>query len=119
MITGLAGTAIFSPDATKLVPFYRDTLGIPVVREMDGITFFGEQLLVGSHSELSGPAREPQRQIPSLQTNDIRGDFDRLKAKGVEFLGEPEGIGPVLVVTLRDPDGNLVNLVEFVEGGHS
>lgn len=123
MITGLAGTAIFSPDRTKLVPFYRDTLGLPLASEMNDIAFFGDpsgpQLLIGDHSELNGPAREPQRQIPALLTTDIRGDFERLKAKGVEFTGEPEGIGPVMVVTLRDPDGNLVNLVEFQEGAHS
>ena len=117
MITGLAGTTIFSEDHTKLVPFYRDTLGMAVANEEQGITIFGQQgagqLLVGTHSEVKGAAKEPERQIPSLLTNDVRGDYTRLKAAGVQFLGEPSEIGPVTLVTLRDPENNLVNLIQF------
>ena len=116
MISGLAGTVLFSPDHTKLVPFYRDTLGLHVTDEMNGMVFFGTQFLVGTHSELNGPAKEPERQIPTFQTDDIRADYARLKAKGVVFHSEPAQIGPVLQVTLRDPDGNFVNLIQFLEG---
>ncbi len=117
MILGLTGTTIFSEDHTKLVPFYRDTLGVPLFSEANGFTFFGApdgaQLLMGSHSDLKGPAKEPERQIPSLSSNDVQADYARLKAAGVDFLGEPQNLGPVTVVTFRDPENNLVNIVQF------
>jgi predicted enzyme related to lactoylglutathione lyase len=117
VIRGLAGTTIFSEDHTKLVPFYRDTLGVPVLSEANGFTFFGApdgaQLLMGSHSELRGPAKEPERQIPSLLSDDAQADYARLKEAGVNFVGEPQNLGPVTVATLRDPENNLVNIVQF------
>ncbi len=45
-------------------------------------------------------------------TQDIAGEYARLKAKGVQFRGEPTRMGPVTVVLLEDTCGNLINLVQ-------
>lgn len=45
-------------------------------------------------------------------TQDIAGEYARLKAKGVQFRGEPTRMGPVIVVLLEDTCGNLINLVQ-------
>jgi catechol 2,3-dioxygenase-like lactoylglutathione lyase family enzyme len=117
MLTGLAATTIFSEDHSRLVPFYRDVLGLPVQVHDEGETIFGTDdgplLVISSHDEVRGPAKEPQRQIPVLRSTDTRADHARLSAAGVVFLGEPEVAGPFVVATLRDPDGNLVNIMQF------
>src|SRR5258708_4749913 len=103
MIGGLAGTTIFSKDHTKLAPFYRDVVGLEVHGEEPGATVFGPEnaalLLIGMHSDVRGRAKEPTRQIPSLLSDDVRADYSRLRAKGVEFLGEPTTEGPATVAT--------------------
>lgn len=117
MLTGLAATTLFSEDHSRLVPFYRDILGLPVQVHDQGETIFGPEggalLVISSHDEVRGTAKEPQRQIPVLRSTDARADHARLSAAGVVFLGEPEEEGPFVVATLRDPDGNLVNIMQF------
>jgi len=117
MIKGLAATTIFSEDHSVLAPFYRDVIGLEVSEESPGEIVFGPPngpwLLVASHSEVHGQSKEPARHIPSLEVDDLAAEYDRLRAKGVEFLAAPtveEGIG---FATFRDPEGNLVNLLQF------
>ena len=45
-------------------------------------------------------------------TNDIHSEYNRLKALGVTFRGEPKSVGPVIVVLFEDTCGNLINLVQ-------
>ena len=42
----------------------------------------------------------------------IDAEFQRLKARGVRFRGEPKKMGPVTVVLFEDTCGNLINLVQ-------
>jgi len=52
--------------------------------------------------------------VPSAQlyTEDIAAEFERLKAKGVAFRGEPKAMGPTKVADFDDTCGNLIRLVE-------
>ena len=68
---------------------------------------------MSSHSALRGPAKEPERQILALLSTGLHADMGRLQGLGVPFTGEPESAGPVTVVTFSDPDGNLVQLIQF------
>ena len=45
-------------------------------------------------------------------TADIRAEFERLKARGVRFRGEPVAMGPTTAVIFEDGCGNLLNLVQ-------
>jgi catechol 2,3-dioxygenase-like lactoylglutathione lyase family enzyme len=45
-------------------------------------------------------------------TNDINSEYQRLKALGVGFRGEPKSIGPITTVMFEDTCGNLINLVQ-------
>ena len=48
-----------------------------------------------------------------IPTDDVDADYKRLKAAGVEFIGEPQIIedwGGVRTVLFRDPEGNLLEL---------
>lgn len=48
-----------------------------------------------------------------LQTQDIFGEYARLKQRGVVFRGEPEDTGPVFTVKFEDTCGNLINLIQL------
>ena len=45
-------------------------------------------------------------------TKDIAADFQRLKAHGVKFRGEPAAMGLITAVVFEDTCGNLINLVQ-------
>lgn len=45
-------------------------------------------------------------------TTNISAEFQKLKALGVKFRGEPTSMGPVTVVLFEDTCGNLINLVQ-------
>jgi predicted enzyme related to lactoylglutathione lyase len=46
-------------------------------------------------------------------TDDIQGEFERLKARGVKFRGEPQNMGPSTTVLFEDTCGNLINLAQL------
>jgi catechol 2,3-dioxygenase-like lactoylglutathione lyase family enzyme len=50
--------------------------------------------------------------ITSFSTLDVRADFERLKARGVVFRGEPVDAGPVVLAVFEDTCGNLVHLAQ-------
>jgi predicted enzyme related to lactoylglutathione lyase len=75
---------------------------------MVGSCFFG----VGHHSKAEGKAKEPGRVMFNLETADVKGEFDRIKGiAGVEVVKEPYEMGPGLIATLADPDGNYFQLM--------
>ncbi len=121
MIQGLQYASIWSEDLNNLLPFYRDTLGLPVGMESPEFVFFGDPngpgLGLGTHSEVHGANSDPARHMVGLITDDIDGDYERLKGKGVEFIETPTagGEGGPRMATLKDPEGNLVQLFQFTE----
>jgi len=48
----------------------------------------------------------------AFMSSDINAEYQRLKARGVKFRGEPKKMGPVTVVLFEDSCGNLINLVQ-------
>ena len=117
MIKGLRISTIWSEDLTKLLPFYRDVLGMPVSLETPAFVILGDQnaaaVALGTHSEVHGKAKEPQRHIVGLETDDIKAEYARLKGVGVEFLEQPQEGGAVAFATFRDPEGNLLQLLQY------
>ena len=118
MIKGLRLSSIWSEDLNNLLPFYRDIVGLPVGFEGEGFVTLGDPnapgIALGTHSEVHGPATDPNRHIVGLETDDIEADFQRLKGKGVEFIEEPTGADSnVRVATFKDPEGNLIQLLQF------
>ena len=116
MITGLHGASIWSEDVKNLLPFYRDVLGLQVGFESPGFVVLGEleapALALGTHSEVHGRNADPARHMVGLATDDVRTEWKRLKAAGVEFVEDPTDYGTLRIATLKDPEGNLVQLLE-------
>jgi len=117
MITGLRGATIWSEDLNRLLPFYRDALGLPVAVETQGFVVLGRRegpsLALGTHSEVHGRNADPARHMIGVTTDDITSDYKRLRDAGVEFIETPTDYPNVRVATLKDPDGNLVQLLQF------
>jgi predicted enzyme related to lactoylglutathione lyase len=116
MIKGLRGASIWSEDLGNLLPFYRDVLGLKVGIQVPGFVVLGEPglpaLALGTHSEVRGRNIDPARHMVGLSTDDVTADWKRLKAAGVEFVEDPTDYGQLRIATLKDPEGNLVQLLQ-------
>ena len=116
MIKGLSGATIWSEDLGNLLPFYRDVLGLPVGIQIPGFVVFGNldapALALGTHSEVRGRNADPARHMVGFTTDDVRADWKRLKDAGVEFVEDPTDYGQHRIATLKDPEGNLIQLLE-------
>ena len=111
--TVMVGTG--RPDA--LARFYGEVLGLPRIGKYRDPVFAaaGGFIRILDHSEISGPTREPARAQINLFVDDVETEFARIAGHGVDVLREPERESwGGLVATLRDPDGNYVQLLELL-----
>ncbi len=117
MFKGLEHTAIASPDPEKLAQWYVDHLGFVVNYRYDANVFVKAQN--GSMLEIipSEGARAPQtlkdpgiRHL-AISVDDFDGAYQQLRARGVQFLGEPFAIKTNRLVFFADGDGNFVHLI--------
>ncbi len=114
MVKGFQGVIIWTEDLKGLLPFYRDTLGLPTQMEADGFAVLqGGQLALGQHSEVKGKSRDPNRMMVNLNVDDCQAEYQRLNGKGVQFIREPsKDPGGFTIATFLDPDGNTLQLFE-------
>jgi len=116
MIKGLVGASIWSEDLKKLLPFYRDVLGLTVRIDSPGFVVFGAAdapaLALGTHSQVRGRNADAARHMVGLATDDVDADCKRLKGAGVEFVEDPTDYGTLRIATLKDPEGNLLQLLQ-------
>ena len=119
MIKKFSGVTIWSEDLNNLLPFYRDVLGLKVAMESPGYVLFGEDrpdapaLALGTHSEVHGRNNDSARHMVGFISDDLIGDWERLKGAGVEFIEDPTEYGNMSIATLKDPEGNLVQLWQY------
>ena len=106
---------IGSEDPQRLVDYYTKLFGKP---GMEDGGYTGWQLgtgfvSVGPHSEVKGKNAHPGRIIWNVETADVKGEFDRMKAAGAIVVAEPysfEGYPDAWIATLADPDDNYFQL---------
>ncbi|HKZ05372.1 MAG TPA: VOC family protein [Methylomirabilota bacterium] len=117
MIKGLAGATIWSEDLNGLLPFYRDTLGLSVRIQNPGFVVFGQAdtaaFALGTHSGVKGRNNDPARHMVGMLTDDVVNEWKRLKDAGVSFVEDPTDYGNLKIATLKDPEGNLIQLLEL------
>jgi predicted enzyme related to lactoylglutathione lyase len=119
VIKGLCTAGIWSEDLhKKLLPFYRDVIGLPVAMETPGFVVLGSDprgpsITLGTHSEVKGENSEGPRHMVGLEVDDAKAEYERLKAGGVDFVDQPTDFGNVIVATLKDPEGNFLQLLQF------
>jgi catechol 2,3-dioxygenase-like lactoylglutathione lyase family enzyme len=123
-------TSVMVDDQEKALRFYTDVLGFVKKNEVDLGEF--RWLTVVAADDPDGveislepdehPAAKPFKAalaadgIPytSFAVDDVRAEYDRLRARGVEFTQAPTEMGPVTTAVLDDTCGNLIQLAQLV-----
>ncbi len=132
-ILGVDTVAIVVSDRRKAIAWYRDVLGLRVhylgPNDTTAATGEGTPKDPGHWIEL-GPGR-PQTRVHLCEmggetepgptgitflTSDIRGDYERMRARGVLFVSQPQRMewGEWLC-EFQDPDGNRFDLKQPVD----
>jgi catechol 2,3-dioxygenase-like lactoylglutathione lyase family enzyme len=144
MIVGFHHAAISTPDFDRCVGFYKDVIGCeeawsfewptgtPEADEMTGLTDsaaravmlkLGDTFLeVFEFSSPEAKTRDTVRPVCDhgithvcLLVTDLHAEYERLNAAGMRFHSAPLTQDTGYVVYGRDPDGNVVELIEFTD----
>ena len=111
--------AIIVQDLERATRFYRDTLGMKLLFEVPGLSFFdadGVRLMLG---KADTPEIEKASSILYYLVSDIIGAHKVLKEKGVEILIEPRIVAPMpdhdlWISDYKDSEGNVFALMSEV-----
>jgi predicted enzyme related to lactoylglutathione lyase len=106
------------PDA--LTEYYSRLFGKPVWDEGD---YKSWQIGTGSvtvapHDQVKGKNKSPGRILWNIETPDVKGDFDKLKAAGAIVVQEPYRPSDeyeMWVATFADPDDNYFQLMSEMQ----
>jgi hypothetical protein len=117
MIQGLSVAYLHSPHGDRLAEWYSKTLGLGVQTSFPGWTEFkrdaGSRFAV-AQTAFPRSVVEKQPVMLSFLVDDLKAEVKALTAKGVNFYPSAEetifDVGPSLVATFEDPDGNWVQL---------
>ena len=108
---------LFSEAPKKLVDFYRQVLAREPKwqeGEFSGFEVGASALVIGPHSEVHGRNKNPERIMFNFETDNVKGEFERMKGLGAKVIAEPYKMGDGQdhsIATLADPDGNYFQLV--------
>jgi predicted enzyme related to lactoylglutathione lyase len=101
-----------SSDVERMKQWYRDAFGISE-NDMGAFELGPVQLFIEEHSEVSGPTKEPARVIINLNVDDCRAIESHLNGLGVNWVRKVEQESFGLIGTLSDPDGNLIQVIQW------
>jgi len=140
MIVGIHHVAISVPDLDRALQFYRDLLGFEVVQES---SWDGDSPNADRAIGLQGTAARmvmlkaanaflelwqyrhplPENRVArpcdhgyphmALQVRGMAEEYQRLKAGGMEFVGDPVDFGTSSAIYGQDPFGNVIELYEI------
>jgi predicted enzyme related to lactoylglutathione lyase len=107
---------IGSEDPKRLSDYYTKLFGKP---GWDDGGYTGWQIgsgliSIGPHDQVKGKNVHPGRIILNIESEDVKGDFERLKGAGAIVIREPytfEQAPGAWIATLADPDDNYFQLV--------
>ena len=124
-------TKIYVNDQEKALRFYTDVLGF--VKKADFTQGPFRWLTVASPEEPDGtelqlalnnnPAAKAYQQAifqqgqPAIMfyTDDVKGDYERIKARGAEFTMPPTDVTASTIAMLNDTCGNLIQLTQLAK----
>ena len=111
---------IGSSDAPRLAAYYTKLFGTPGWDQSGylGWLIGGGAITVGPHDQVHGQNAEPGRLIWNIESEDVKGDFEKLKAAGAMVVREPYSFDQapgVWIATFSDPDGNYFQLTSPIE----
>ena len=122
-------TKVYVDDQEKALGFYADVLGFTKRNDFGNSGYRwltvvspeepdGAELLLELNSN---PAAKAYQQALSEQnqpaimfySSDIKGDYERIKARGGEFTMPPTDVTASIIAQLKDPSGNLIQITEL------
>src|SRR5271169_3505732 len=122
-------TSVYVDDQDKAVRFYTEVLGFAKKADFSNGPF--RWLTVGSPEETDGtqlqlalnnnPAAKVYQEAIFQQgqpaamffTDDVRGDYERIKALGAEFTMPPTAVTGSTIAMLKDTCGNLIQITQL------
>src|SRR6202171_5396118 len=122
-------TNVYVDDQDKALRFYTDVLGFAKKADFSNGPF--RWLTVASPDEPDGtelqlalnnnPAAQAYQQAMFQQgqpavmfyTDDVKGDYERIKARGAEFALPPTDVTGSTIAMLKDTGGNLIQLTQL------
>src|SRR5271167_433608 len=122
-------TSIYVDDQEKALRFYTDVLGLTKKADFSNGPF--RWLTVASAEEPNGtelqlalsnnPAAKAYQQAIFQQgqpafmffTDDVKADYERIKARGAEFTMPPTDVTASTIAMLNDTCGNLIQLTQL------
>ncbi len=116
MLKGIHSVLIWTEDLQRILPFYRDVLGLKPQMENDQFVVFesssGAALAIGAHSDVKGRSRDPKRVMVDFNVDDCQAEYERLRGHGVDFIRAPSKEDGAIIATFSDPDGNILQLFQ-------
>ena len=114
MIKQISTVAVYVEDQQRAKQFWTEQVGFAVTAEfpMGPNTFWLEVGPEGAQSRLVLYPKsmmsnwEEQKASIVFESDDVLGAYETMKAKGVEFAGEPQQMQWGTYVSFRDLDGN-------------
>jgi predicted enzyme related to lactoylglutathione lyase len=124
-------TSVYVDDQEKALRFYTEVLGF--VKKADFSQGPFRWLTVASPEEPDGtelqlakndnPAAKAYQQAMAQQgqpaamfaTDDLQADYERIKARGGEFVMPPTDVTGSKIAKIQDTCGNLIQLVQLVK----
>jgi predicted enzyme related to lactoylglutathione lyase len=122
-------TSVYVDDQNKALSFYTEVLGFAKKADFSQGPY--RWLTVASPDEPDGtqlqlalnnnPAAQTYQQAMFQQnqpaamffTDDVKGDYERLKARGAEFTMPPTAVTDSTIAMLKDTCGNLIQLTQL------
>jgi predicted enzyme related to lactoylglutathione lyase len=116
----LMGVLIGTEKPQPLKDYYTKLFGKPTWEDSGyfGWQFGDAGVTFGAHDQVKGKNREPGRVIWNVSSEDVKGEFARLKAAGATVVREPYQPGDETqgwIATLSDPDNNYFQLMSPME----
>jgi predicted enzyme related to lactoylglutathione lyase len=122
-------TSVYVDDQAKALHFYTEVLGFAKKTDFSNGPY--RWLTVASPEEPDGtelqltlnnsPAAQAyqkamfQQSQPAAMffTDDVKGDYERIKARGAEFTMPPTDVTGSIITMLKDTCGNLIQLTQL------
>jgi predicted enzyme related to lactoylglutathione lyase len=113
---------VFSENVEAMHEFYKKVFGKDPDWNDGGYVGFqvGSGFVTfGPHDKVHGKNSAPERMMINFETEDVKGEFERIKALGATVIAEPYGpmeVDEGLIATFADPDGNYFQLMSPMPG---
>jgi predicted enzyme related to lactoylglutathione lyase len=122
-------TTLYVDDQEKALRFYSDVLGFAKKTDFSQgpyrwLTVVSPEDPEGTELQLalnSNPAAKAYQQAmfqqnqPAIMffTDDVKGDYERVKARGAEFTMPPTDVTGSTIAMLKDTCGNIIQLTQL------